>query len=424
MALNSIPDYSFKGGIDSSIVNAYQQKAVREEEMRRSNEAQKQAKIAQVSQIFNQGAALVGALQAHSQAAQTKLAQDAVAKHISNPSGLEPTGEMSPAKSSFFPNMTEATTAKGAYTPQDMNDLRALLYKADPEEGAKRANEAAWKNTENQRGMVSGRDIQQFHLVSPDGEERIPVTYDEVTREMRNVVTDEPIDRKAYANYQMVKAAQQVKQDAAGNWQVIDPTLGRTTNTLSSGAPEVPKAQYGTVKEINNPLVPKEDRKDIVNTIVRINHNPAVKNAIRMLPMLSNVEDFLNTDNEVAVDRLGGLTQKMIALDSGNLAAWEQRDPGSRSIIERLRQFASMHAQGRLTAKNKAELVEVLKITRENLAINVEVSAGMELNQMLELYPYLNKEAMYKKAGIANLNKYVRPLSGNDLGDGFSYTEK
>lgn len=399
------PDYSFQGQVpQAAIIQAYQEKAMAEEKSRQEAAAAKEQKWIDTAKIVQTGADMITKF---TETAKLKAQEDAFQ-----------------AAQLWVGRQKETDPTTGKTFGEDPNfnpTLEAYMAKAAPEEYKKEKIKSMLEMADGGRGKITGRDIQQFHLVK--GSHRVPVDYDEVTKTMTNVITKEPIDPTKYADYQMVRSAPTVKQDASGNWQIIDPTYGGETNRLSSGALPVPKEKYGTVTMINDPLVPENDRKEIVKTVVGINNNPTVKNAAKMLPMLNNVETYLKTDNKVALDRLGGLTQKMIALDSGNLAAWEQRDPGSRDVIQRLRQFAKMHIKGELTNKNKEELVEVLKVTRENLAANVEASAGMEIEQMLELYPQLNKEAMYKKAGLENFKKYISPSSGGRQSPGgYSYT--
>lgn len=82
MALNQLPDFSFKGGIDSSIVQAYQRKAEAEQQMRLQAEQQKQDKINQVAQVFQQGAALASNLVEQSKMKQQTQARQSFAELI------------------------------------------------------------------------------------------------------------------------------------------------------------------------------------------------------------------------------------------------------------------------------------------------------------------------------------------------------
>jgi len=395
MAQLNRPDYSFQGQVPTAaIIQAYQQKAMAEQQAEKEKAVAKEQKWVDIAKMVQSGADLVTKLTEQS---KQKAMQDA---QVSMQSLL--------GRSAEPRQMGETATTYGE-TPEYKAELTSLLSQADPTafNAAASKQAAAELFPGSDRGKVTGRDISQFHLVSPNGGERIPVRYDEVTGEMTHVITQQPIDKAKYANYQMVRNGPQVRKNATGDYIVIDPTANVATGVIGSGAEEIPKEKYGTVGEINHPLVKAEDRREIVKTIASINSDPIMRAAVKTVPMLNNVERYLETDNKVAIDRLGGLTQKLIAMDSGNLAAWEQRDPGSREVIEKIKQFAKMHAKGTLTKKNKAEMVDVLKTARTNLALNVQASAGMKMEQMLELYPVLNKEAMYKKAGMLGMMKYI-----------------
>jgi len=296
--------------------------------------------------------------------------------------------------------------------PGFQEKLQAAGLAAFPSAGKKIVENLLTADTSDLRG----RDIQQFNLVAPDGK-RDMFSFIETANEGKGalvnalsgeVMTPETRRELAKKGFKLSRATPQVQQDAAGNIFAFDPILGKRIFQTSTGAPPIPKEKHGTVTNINHPLVPRNVRKDIIQDIQAIRRDPAIKNALKILPQLENVERFLKEDNKVAIDRLGGLTQKLIALDSGNLAAWEQRDPGSRAIITKLRQWARMHASGILIKENKEEMIRVLRITRDNMALNVQDSAGLTINVLTELYPQLNKEALWKKAGLGQFLKRLR----------------
>lgn len=258
---------------------------------------------------------------------------------------------------------------------------------------------------------LRGRDIQQFFLVSPTGERRL-VSFVETAGggagELFDATTGTPISEQerqelGQRGFQLSRATPQLRTDAAGNIMAIDPNIGRRDIEIQAGATPIPEEKIGTVKEINHPLIPPADRKFIAKELSDTKNDPVIRSGLKMLPTLDNVEKFLQEDNKVALDRLGGLTQKLVAQDSGNLAAWEQRDPGSRQLIARLKQWANMNLQGLLANTNKEEMVRVLQITRENIAENVERIADITLDNLTGLFPQLNREAFEKKLGVKKL---------------------
>lgn len=275
MALNQLPDFSYRGEVPTAaIINAYQQKAAQEEQMRMNQEALKQQKINNVAEVFKAGAGIVNGITQFNKQEQMKDAQAAIMDLFRSGTNQVLTGQTTPAKSGMFPQMTEAATTQDySKTPEYRQELQALITQADPEAAGEQIAKQAF-NPQNQRGLVSGRDIQQFYLVSPDGQQRIPVNYDEVTQDLTNLVTQEPIDRQAHSDWQMVRNTPQVRTDAAGNHQIIDPILGKETTRVSSGAVEAPERLNGKVTEINHWSIPKEDRKVIVGEILEIQKDP------------------------------------------------------------------------------------------------------------------------------------------------------
>ena len=268
-----------------------------------------------------------------------------------------------------------------------------------------------------ERGLISGKDIQQFWLVSPDGQQRKSVRYDEVADTMTDLMTGQELDRSSLGDWQMVRATPTVKEDAEGNFLVIEPTTGTASSRVGSGAVAVPKEKYDTVKSLNDPLVGKNDRKEIIDQTKTIENDESVKNAKKLAPQLHNVIRYLDTNNKIAMDRLGGLTQKLVALDSGNLAAWEQRDPNARAIIDRIHQFYTMNTRGELTTANKEELKKLLNLASENLSENVSESAGVTLNRLQASYPQMNRKYLEELAGLNTFYGYMNRISKTDPRD-------
>lgn len=166
MALNQLPDFSYKGEVPfASIVQAYQQKAQQEEQMRMNQEALKQQKINNVKDIFTQGAGLVDNLMKYNKQSQIQDAQNALTSLLGRGAEQVPTGQMTPASSSMVPQLDQASlTQDYSKTPGYKAELASLVTKAFPDEAGKEAAKAAFGQL-NPSASQTGR--QQVIRYSP-----------------------------------------------------------------------------------------------------------------------------------------------------------------------------------------------------------------------------------------------------------------
>jgi len=367
MALIENSDFSQKNQVDmASIASLYQRKAEAEQQMKMQQEQITASKQDRMMQVMGLASKLTSTLVDQSVKKQQLNAQNALMATLSTPGSQE--AKIQAQTLAAFPKEAGEELAKSAFAKPTQEDM--------------------------------GRP-QQGSIELSDGK-IIPATFKQGKYFYPNTETPIPAEKIVGRGYGLVPVT-----NADGSVSMVSRVTAKEAGVVNTGAASISPEKYGTVSDLNSPLLQKTDRADIIKELHKVKSDPAVKNAVKMIPMLDNVEKYLKVDNKVAMDRLGGLTQKMIALDSGNLAAWEQRDPGSREYIERLKQYASMSTKGTLSPKNKEGLIEVLTITRENLKANVEASAGMSIDSLVEMYPQLNKDAMYKKAGLSTVLKYV-----------------
>jgi flagellar motor protein MotB len=292
--------------------------------------------------------------------------------------------------------------------------LKGLAIAAAPSEFAK-----SLAKEESGRGKVTGRDIQQFYLVSPDGKDRIPVTYDEVSQELTHLVTKQPVDSQKYADYQMIRSAPQIRTDASGNLMIVEPTLGTSPFRLTTATAEIPPEQYGTVTSIQ--ALPTTDRREVQKVIEQGRKDENAKKARAILLKTQNLRDAVLTDNKVLIDRLGGQTQKIIAEDVGNLAQWEQRDPGARDYYTRFINFLSMGSRGVLAERNKSEFLRLLDTYEQNYIRNLDIFADQYAESLVEIYPQLNKEAMKAKMGYGVFQQRETKPGSRTTSKGISY---
>lgn len=396
----AIPDFSVKS--DPAILQAFQNAIAQKQQAEAQN---KQVELNKRQQEFNMvkdtatavGSMVSSFVQDAEKRKRNQIIEDSTA-FLANgepKTTIQPSGALKPF----------ANPVKDEILAQREKAKMDLANALNPAALGKEMAESAISETKP--GSVSGRDIQQFWMVSPDGKQRISVNYDEPNNVMTELSSGNPIDRTKLAGWQMVRATPSVQKNAAGDFVTIDQVTGTAGNTISSGATKIPEEKYGTVKSLNDPLLPAEDRKQLVTQVTEIERDESIKNAKKLVPTLDNVIRYIDTNNKVAIDRLGGLVQKLVALDSGNLATWEQRQPGSAEVIERIEQFFTMGVNGTLTDDNKQELKELLAITAKNLSENVKESSAVTLNRLEASYPQMNRQYLEELAGLKDFYRYI-----------------
>lgn len=397
MALNQLPDFSYKGEVPfAAIVAAYQQKAQQEQQMRMEGEQLRQQKIQQVAETFKAGAGLVNAITEHNKQAQIKDARSALASLLQRGSEPYPTGAQSVGMVGGAP-VPVAQMGTYAMSPEYKNELASIVTKAFPEQAGKEVAKAAFAqlNPENKQGVM-----QQAALELTNGK-TVAATFDNGTYYYANTKTPIPADQIAGRAYGLTPV-----QNADGSVSLVSRTSGTERNVHSTAVPAVPASKYGTVKSLA-PLE-KTERGDVLERITAAKNDEVIKKGRESLKTLDSVIMNLDRNNKVATDRLGGLVQKLVALDSGNLAAWEQRDPGSRDVISRIGQYYTMATKGELSKKNKAELKKLLDNAQENLVKNMNDTADSHADTITSLYPELNKDFVKSSFGLGVYNKRVK----------------
>jgi hypothetical protein len=172
MALNQLPDFSYKSGVPNELVAAYQQKAQQEEQMRMNQEALKQQKIKTVQDTFTAGAGVVSNIMEFNKQKQMVDAQQAL-------TGL-------------FSRGSEQEYAK---SPEYRQELQSLVTKAFPKEAGKEAAEAAFAQL-NPKSLSQKGTYQQsgLEVAGPDGR---PVTvatnFDTTTGKHYNPITGQEV---------------------------------------------------------------------------------------------------------------------------------------------------------------------------------------------------------------------------------------
>lgn len=153
----------------------------------------------------------------------------------------------------------------------------------------------------------------------------------------------------------------------------------------------------GVQKAKNNPIVSKA--RESINTLRNV---------------LANVGDGSKEGNLVFIQRLGGLVQKLIAQDNGNLAAWEQRQPGSAALWSQMAAKLEEWKTGDLTPENRQMLIDLLRETETNLRLNIAESVDSDVQTLSSVFGK-SPEEVRKAIALGEITKET-PSANVDLG--------
>lgn len=229
MALDQLPDFRFQGQApQAAIINAYMERARQEQQQATQAQQMERQKFNDIIQAFQMGSQAISSFVQASKRQQEKETAENLSSKLLEGNELIPTGPGGTAKV-MGQNIPIASMQPKSESEQYKNELKMLLAKANPQITQQHLAQQLFPQPKDQRGQVTGRDIQQFYLVSPDGEKRIPVRYDEVADELSNVVTGEPIDRQKYRGYQMERSLPNVLKNELGGYDLVSRGTGQSS---------------------------------------------------------------------------------------------------------------------------------------------------------------------------------------------------
>lgn len=359
MSLNQIPDFSFKGDVPfAAIVNAYQQKAQTEEQMRMNQEAIKQQKINNVKDIFNQGAGLVDNLMKYNKQSQIKDAQDAVVNLLGKGATPVPTNQMTPAASSMVPNMTEApVTQDYSKSPEYKAELASLVTKAFPEEAGKELSKAAFGQLGDQK-LTNATKPSPVALEMPDGTQVLG--YFDPTDKTYYTQDGTPAPQGSKRSYKY-----DIRTDSNGNLQIISGASGKDMGTVSS-APEKPSVVDGkTLKTNINQLAPEEGKR-LEKLKEDFNTDKAVSAAIAKQSDYQIAEASIEANNWVGDAALISVAAKGLGRDVGALSDVEQdRYQFPKKFVDRVRTKYSNWVKGEIPEQDREVFKDALRVARE-----------------------------------------------------------
>lgn len=403
MAKLDRPDYSFQGQVPTAaIIQAYQQKALAEQKSRDEAAAAKEQKWVDTAKIVQSGADMINKFTSDAKAKAQEDAYKSAQLWVGKQNEVDPTTGTTYGESAQFNPTLEAFMAKAAPEEYKKEKIKSMLEMQNP-----RTNSTAEARKTGIRDML---------VQMPDGTEANKMIGFDAEGAYNPLNGKRVLSPDDYSALPERSYAMQGVEDSEGNVNFVPKSR---TGKVNTGGVGVPEKERGKISDIN--LLPKKQAADANLRLKDAMEDPVIKNAKTTAVTISNVEKMLSSNNKIAIDRLGGLTQKLVALDSGNLAAWEQRDPNSRAAYDRLMQFIKMNAKGELTDKNKAEFADLLKVTKDNLLVNMEDAADQRISGLVETYPRLNKDAMKKKLGLDVYKKRLGSATRTSPG-GHSYS--
>lgn len=183
-----------------------------------------------------------------------------------------------------------------------------------------------------------------------------------------------------------------------GSVDLVSRTTGSTINTVSTQNAPVPEKEKGTVSDLNR--LEKNDRERVFGDIKEAQADPLIVKGREALRPLSIMRTAIVNNNRVLIDRMGGLFHKAATNDSGNLSAYEQRDPQIRAIFERLKNAGSMWAKGVPSEQTRKELLQSLDSAEKVIKGSISDAAELHATSITEQYPRLNKAAIRRKFGL------------------------
>lgn len=364
----AIPDFSVK--TDSAILAAFQNASQQRLQQQQLDE---QKKVNDFNQILQTSEAVGGLVSNMVQAAEKRKAAQLIndAKKIT----VDPTSTEAQRKEAQF-NIANTLAPKelGQQAAQSLYPQNQSTRDPFPQQGSLEVKGA---NGKNQMVAATFRNGQYYY---PNTDTLIP---------------PESIVGKGYGLTPVVSGS--------GATNMVSRTSGSPLATVSSKDATIPEEKRGTVTELTG--LEKNDRTRAFQMIDTAKDDPIIRSNRTALKTVQGLRKAIENNDKVAMDRMGGLMQKVIAQDSGNLAQWEQRDPNSRAALDRLQNWISFTVQGKPTEETKEMILATLS-NMEGIAQSVTDDAfELHATSVTESFPQLNKAAVLRKMGKEVINK-------------------
>ena len=193
-----------------------------------------------------------------------------------------------------------------------------------------------------------------------------------------------------------------VVETGSGEMVAVSKVAGRTGTTKDT---PIPKEKIGTVTNLVQ--LPKRDRDKVVQQISEAKSDSLITEGRKALKPLQLMRKAVENGDKATIDRMGGLFHKAITADVGNLATYEQRNPSSAELWEKLKNTGSLWAKGEPSEAMKQEIYNSLNSAEETINQTLNDSLDFKAESIIEQYPQMNKEAVLKMMGASALQPKV-----------------
>lgn len=385
MALNSLPDFSYKGGVPNELVAAYQNKFAQEEQAKMNAANLQQQEYENVANIFNNGAKLVNALVENSKYKQMQEARGAISNLFTSGTDQVPTETMKPATSSFAPGMTQApVTQNYSETPGYKNELASLVTKAYPEEAGKELSKNVFEQLNPTGKLTNASKPTPMALELPDGSQTLGY-FDPTTKQFL-MQDGTPVPEGTKRSYKY-----DIRPDSEGNYQIISGASGRQVSRINTEAPVISEKEMGKVKQLNK--LPVKTRQEFQSDISERAKDPVFREEFKKTLQVTRMHDMLEARNFV-FDQKIGLQMARVLGDAGNISVVEQTEgKESKQVVEKGKQLIETYVRsGKLTENNRKAIIESLKVMDRAAKDNLNGLVSMDEERLSAVYPQLDRE--------------------------------
>lgn len=408
MALNNIPDFSYKGGVPNELVAAYQNKFAQEEQAKQNAINQQQQEYENVANIFNGGAKLVSALVENQKYKQMQEAQSSISDLFRSGTDQVPTEQVKPAASSFAPGMIQApTTQDYSKTPGYRDELAALATKAYPAEMGKELSKSLFEQMNPDSKLNYASKPNPMGLELPDGKQTLGY-FDPVQRGYF-LADGSPAPEGTVRAYKY-----DIKPDSEGNLQVISGASARRVGGVGTEASAIPEKEMGKVKQLNK--LPIATRREFQSDISERAKDPVFREEFKKTLQVTRMHDMLKARNFVFDQKIGLQMAKTLG-DAGNVAVVEQTEgKENKQVVEKGRQLIETYIRsGKLTEQNRAAIVEAIQVMDRAAKSNLQGLVAMDEERLSAVYPQLDKNFIRESLVGKSWSEKLKPQEENGI---------
>ncbi len=280
--------------------------------------------------------------------------------------------------------------------------LKEALLQATQKEGAQTLLSAQVKK--DMPTAASGRDIRKISIPGV-GQREVIV---DMVRHTVHTLNGEDITNMPGVSEAVPAFAPAAVETGSGAVKFEERNTPNKPKVVSTTDGTVPPEKVGTVSDLTR--LETRDRDKVFKVIETAKNDTLVAEGRKALKPLAIMRKAINEDNQALIDRMGGLFHKAATADVGNLAAYEQRDPNTRAIFDRLKNAGSMWVKGTPAKNTKAEILEALDTAETVITGTVADSFNLHADTVVESFPQLNREAVLDKMGAKEFVKAKKKL--------------